>query len=828
MRAYPNSQVSRYSRLLAGAFALLSIVSAASPAQQAHPPVTVSVVDENGVPVPGAEVTLEEPGEASRGQYTGYAGQCTVSPLPQTPYTLRAAKPGFYQAVLTGLDPAAAGEKIVMAHVQVVKEEVDVTASVPGIDTTEVTGEITMNTPEIVNIPYETSRDIRNLLPFNPGVVQDATGQIHIDGSETWETLDLIDGFDVRSPVSGTLDMRVSTDAVRTVETETTRLPAEFGRSTGGVVAFYTGMGDNKFRFNATNFVPSFREANGLRFDQMVPRLTFSGPIRRSRAWWYDGVEVEINNMYIAGLPASADTNLFTRGSNLLKAQVNPSSRQIVTAGLLFNDYHAPYEGLSTLAPQSSTSRHNIIAWLPYLRDQWTTKDGALLEIGAGEMRYRDGSEPQGAAPYTITPEQAEGSYFQSRTVRSSRPEGYAVLYLPPRRWMGTHSLKAGIDLDHINANEDLVRAPVSYLREDGTLARRSAYAAVAPFSLHNADAGAFIEDKWQARPRLLVEPGVRLDWDEIIRTALVSPRLAAVYSPPGVHGSTKISAGIGLYYEHTQLEYLMRAFEGARIDTYFQADGVTPTGPAQTTAFIYNASSLHQARAVNWSLDLEQKLPGSILARANVVEKRTSRVLTYENQSQPASLSGTYSLASARLDRYDSFEVDAKRLFANGYSVFVSYTRSHARTNAALNYQLAPSPLGAQQSGPLPWDTPNRLISWGWLPLELPKLKKNWDFVYTVDWHSGFPYTSVDDSDQVVGAAGSRRFPGFISISPGLEWRFHFRGTWFGLRGVMENGTGSTNPAVVNNVVDSPQYGQFSEPLGRAFTARIRVIGRK
>ena len=286
--------MSRHSRFLAGAFVLLSIASAAAPAQQARSPVTVSVVDENSVPIPGVEVTLEEPGQPSRVQYTDYAGQCSVSPLPQTPYTLRAAKAGFYQAVLAGLDPADAGEKIVMAHEQIVREEVSVTASIPGIDTTEVTGEIAMNTPEIVNIPYETSRDIRNLLPFNPGVVQDATGQIDIDGSETWETLDLIDGFDVRSPVTGTLDMRVSTDAVRTMETETTRLAAEFGRSTGGVVAFYTGMGDNKFRFNATNFVPSFREANGLRFDQMVPRFTFSGPVRRNRAWWYDGVETEI------------------------------------------------------------------------------------------------------------------------------------------------------------------------------------------------------------------------------------------------------------------------------------------------------------------------------------------------------------------------------------------------------------------------------------------------------------------------------------------------------------------------------------------------------
>jgi hypothetical protein len=32
----------------------------------------------------------------------------------------------------------------------------------------------------------------------------------------------------------------------------------------------------------------------------------------------------------------------------------------------------------------------------------------------------------------------------------------------------------------------------------------------------------------------------------------------------------------------------------------------------------------------------------------------------------------------------------------------------------------------------------------------------------------------------------------------------------------------------VVNNVVDSPEYGTFSEFLGRAFTTRIRLIGAK
>ena len=42
------------------------------------------------------------------------------------------------------------------------------------------------------------------------------------------------------------------------------------------------------------------------------------------------------------------------------------------------------------------------------------------------------------------------------------------------------------------------------------------------------------------------------------------------------------------------------------------------------------------------------------------------------------------------------------------------------------------------------------------------------------------------------------------------------------------ENATNSTNPAVVNNVVDSLAFQAFSEFPGRALTARIRLISSK
>jgi len=816
----------------------LFTVSADAAPQSPRAKVSLTVVDEDGVAVSGAQVTIEEPGLGAAHLSTDYSGSCSYELRQQEkPYQIQVTKPGFYETDKSGIDASQSSVKVVLSHEQMVREQVNVTASTPGIDVEQISNKNTLNTPEIVNIPYPSSRDIRYLLPFNPGVVQDATEQVHVAGSETWETLDTMDGFDIRSPLSGSLSLRVSADAVRSIDSETTRYPVEFGRATGGIIALYTGMGDDKFRFNATNFVPSFRDLNGIRFDKFVPRFTFSGPLERGHAWWYDGADVEYDNVYISELPANADTDKLIRGSNLVKAQYNVTQANILTAGLLYNNYHSPFDGISALVPQESTVKRNTIAWLPYLRDQQSLPGGALLDVGIGYIRIRDGFEPHGNSPYQITPELAQGSYFESETGRSQRLEGNGTLYLPPRQWMGLHDLKAGIDLDHVGYEQKQLFAPVSYLREgsapgenNGTLERKSVFAPAPAFTMHNAEIGAYVEDRWHPGGGWLIEPGLRFDWDEIVRRPLLSPRIAAVYSRPGDRNETKVSAGIGIYYEHTQLDYFAQTYADIRYDTFYTttSTGATPTGPTQESDFTVNDGLLHEPRALNWSVGVERKLPWSIFAGANFLQKRTSNVLTFANQNGAAALAGNYLLTNGRQDHYDSEEFDARRFFGNGYTLYVSYTHSSTRTSAALDYLPTPSPLGPQQSGPLAWDTPNRVISWGWLPIPFWKLKNRWDFVYLIDRHTGFPFTAINAADQVVGTAGSYRFPAHVNFSPGIEWKFHFRGQYWGLRGVMENATSAGNPLVVNNVIDSPEFGTFSEPEGRAFTARIRLIGTK
>lgn len=802
------------------------LLAVAAYAQQAAP-VRVTVVDENGAAVPQAIVNVDAAGAEPVRVSTDFAGHAQFTPPAATAYRLRVLKQGFYEADEN--EPPANNElRIVITHEQIVVQQVNVTASMPGIDPQQVSDKLTMGVPEIVNVPYPTSRDIRNLLAFYPGVVQDSSGQIHVAGSETWATLDLLDGFDIRSPIGGSLSMRFSADAVRSIDQETTRYPVRFGRSTGGVVAFYTGMGDNKFRFNATNFIPSFHSVNGLRFDKFVPRFTLSGPIVHDRAWYFDGLELEFDHNYVKELPNGQNTNDLQRGSNLGRVQWNTTRRDILNAGLLLNSYRSPYDGLSFLTPQASTTRRDIAARLPYVRDQHSFAGGALLDVGVGLVHFRDTYQPHAGAPYALTPELSRGAYFENMNSWSQRAESNAILYLPTRRRRGQHDVQMGVDVDRITYFEQVWRAPVNYLREDRTLLRQSTFPALALFTRHNVEAGVYAQDRWTPRTRLLVEPGLRFDWDEVIRRPLWSPRLAMVWTPRGAAGTTKISAGVGMYYEHTQLEYLTRALAGTRFDTYYAADGKTALGPPLRSTFTFNQGALKEARALNWSVGMEQQLPARVYVKATFIQKRVTDELAYENVTSPSALSGNWVLTHGRVDHDTLAEVEAQRTFSGNYMLFGAYTWSKARTNAAIDYSPAVSLLGAQQAGPLAWDTPHRVISWGWLPFPVPWFRKSWDVVYSLNWRTGFPYTAVNANREVVGGANDRRFPNYVELNPGLEWKFHFHGTYFGLRGVIENATDAMDPYLVNNVVDSPQFGTFSDGPGRALTARIRIIEAK
>jgi hypothetical protein len=782
------------------------------------------VVDENGVAVVGARVALSG-WEGTRKAETDYAGRCEWTDLAPGTYQVSVEREGFYAVHLS---ETRVGEidtlEITLNHVREFVEVVNVVYSPPAIDPVKTSATENLTSEEVVNLPYTVTRDIRYALPLMPGVLQDAYGQVHVNGSSTRQIVDRLDGFNITDPANGLFTLRVSTDAIRAVEVLGSRAPAEHGKGSGGVLNLTTGMGNDRLRFSATDFVPSVQNRKGWHINTWTPRATVSGPLRKGRAWFMEALEGEYGLSIIEELPAGADRSPAWFLGNLAKVQVNPTPGNNLTTSFLVNRFRADYAGLSPFNPQEATVNQDASVYIFTLKDQAMLGNGMLLEVGLGVDRFQSDQHPLGDKPYVIRPESTSGNYFATAAGHATRWQGIANLFLPPWQWHGRHEFKVGLDANRIVCNQFVTRRPYSILREDGTLSRKVTFTAVPAFTQRNVEVSGYAQDRWSASDRWLLEAGARLDWDQILRRALFSPRLASsiVLTPDGL---TKLTGGIGLYYDATSLDLLTRGLTGRRLDLFYDSSGDTLVRAPVETSFLAETRNLRAPRFLNWSVDLERKLPREIYFTLRFLQKRGANGWTYINRgaAQGDPFSGRFELATERRDHYDALELTARRTFKGNHVVFASYTRSAARSTAVLNFSLDSPLFSAQAGGPLPWDSPNRLNSWGWLPLP-----RKLTLAYWLDWRDGFPFSLVNQDQQLVGLPGSRRFPTYFSLNLHLERRFRALGFEWALRGGFDNITNHQNAFAVDNNVDSRHFLTFGAIQGRALTGRIRLLGRK
>src|SRR6266567_5641952 len=200
---------------------LLTFALALSAAAQSGPASTITVTDENGVAVPSARVSLQaSPLPAVRCQ-TDFTGRCQFPALPAGEYQLRVEKEGFYALVQSSVNIAPSSSvDVSISHQQEVREIVDVHESPPAIDPAQIAAQETISGLDVINIVYPGTHDYRNALNYMPGVVQDQAGQPHVAGAQTYQTVTLLDGFNVTQPANGQLLVRVSTDALRNIQVE--------------------------------------------------------------------------------------------------------------------------------------------------------------------------------------------------------------------------------------------------------------------------------------------------------------------------------------------------------------------------------------------------------------------------------------------------------------------------------------------------------------------------------------------------------------------------------------------------------------------------------
>ena len=802
------------------------IAHAATPAFNQSPKLSLTVLDDNKVAVASARVTLAHvESQAAIKCETDFAGRCEFSRLSAGLYHVLVEKEGFYAAKLDGVRVGETDAiEVVLNREEEFSESIDVTYSTPAIDATKTEASETLGSQEILTVPYPSTRDIKNLLPFIPGVVQDTAGEIHISGSAADQIFNQLDGFNVTNPVSGLFAFRVSADALRSIDVLSSRYSAEYGKGSGGVLALNTGMGDDRYRFSTTNFVPSVQTRKGLSLDSWTPRATLSGPLKRKKAWFFEAADAEYNLDIINELPEGADRNHSWRVSNLTKAQINLSPSNIVTAGLILNRFDSDHAGISRFNPLESTRDLTRNAYLITTKAQSYFSNGSLVEIGLAASRFRVDERPVAVdLPFTLTPEGTRGNYFKTSRERAGRLQLIGNLFLPAFNWHGRHAVKVGLDLDRISYDKQSERRPITILRQDGTLGRRVLFKGFSDLERSDSEASVYAQDRWSVTARSILEFGLRLDRDQILRDTVLSPRVAFSHLVTR-DGGTKIAGGVGLFYDASNLDLITRPLDGRRTDLFFAEDGVTLRRPPLETLFLVDESRLRAPRFANWSLGLDHKLPGSVYLRVEFIEKRGRNGLAYFGSGDvlvdPVAL---FELRDAKRDRFDSLQITARRSFSRGYEMMAAYTRSSARSNMVFDFNVDSAAFSGNTDGPVAWDTPNRFISWGWLPLV-----RRFDFAYSLEWRDGFPFSVFNQNQQMVGEANSLRLPATFALNVHVERRFEMMGYKLALRAGFNNVTGHDNPTTINSNIDSPDFLTVGGVQGRTFTGRIRFLGRK
>ncbi|PYV43603.1 MAG: hypothetical protein DMG06_09845, partial [Acidobacteria bacterium] len=496
------------------------------------------------------------------------------------------------------------------------------------------------------------------------------------------------------------------------------------------------------------------------------------------------------------------------------------------------NYVNSPKTGLSPLNPVETTLDKRARRYLFNLKDQIVLPSQAILELGYGAYRAINREVPLGHDPYQITAFGHRGN-FPTDTLRlGNRDQWLANAFLPPLNRLGNHQFKMGLDFAYSRYFQDIRRSGFEFFRVDATLANRILFGGNGAFSQSNLESAAYFQDRWAIRSWLMAEAGIRWDHDRILADAAVTPRFSFAFKPPGLK-HTKFSAGLGQIPATTNLRLFTRDRDQYLISTFFDKDGMTVLGQPSAALFTIDKRQIKIPKTMNLSVGLEQALPWAFYFRANYLRKRGHSGYTFVPIYDPNLVStplpplpekiGTiYQMQNSKLDIYDSFEISLENHFLKKYEWFFSYARSRAFSNAALDFNFDDPIVLSDTAGRLPWDVPNRLLSWGFFPVT-----KNNTVVYFLEWRDGFLFAVHDDEGRQVGKIDDWKFPRLFSLNLHLERKVTLWGNQWAFRLGLDNITNRPNFTLVNNNISSPDFLHFYGSQPRKLVLRIRWLGK-
>ncbi|MDP2317383.1 MAG: TonB-dependent receptor [Pseudomonadota bacterium] len=595
-----------------------------------------SVVDADGLPIPGATVTVEGPNYL--GGATAQAdddGRFRFVALPPGEYTVTILKPGFLGYRASGLLVSSGGTAEFTGTLKLAKagEELTIEAVKPAVDMQKVQTGAVLTRETLRDIPNQ-GRSYQGASALAPGVTGGANPNVRgafDDGNQFY-----VDGVNNTDPMTGTFSQNMNFDAIEEVQVITGGMDAEYGRSLGGAINIVTRSGGNEFHGDAqllyTNkqlqiykLLPDEKEPDDYFGASLA--LNLGGPIVQDKLWFFASLQGDLKRDAVSlalERPEDPLPREWKSGYLFGKLTWAPSSKHRLwiqaQSDPTYIENTEVYYGSPYTLPAGETIQEQggyLVSvghiFTPtaksILQSQiyWQQSDIQYYSVACkGEADVANCVEnlddkawlawdPDGfnggAFPYGYLSHRYRGSAQTSLTQ-------YATL-------LGEHAFKVGANAEYL-INDDAFPGEGNIVYKsygengpsdiDGyTNTALQAYTGDEKSYLTGLMVSAYLQDVWNPFPRLTIRPGVRMDYsriaDDVGKEAYSSitfaPRVGAAFDLSD-DGRTNLHAYYGRFFDTGYLEIsdlLHKRAYGSTL-TYWDAEaGDWANEPAQQDA---------------------------------------------------------------------------------------------------------------------------------------------------------------------------------------------------------------------------------------------------
>lgn len=627
---------------LMGLFAALLVLAGPAFASATSGTIKGQVIDDGGLAIPGALVTLSSPAMIGGAQQrtADDEGRFLFVELPPGTYEMKVQKQGFGSVTKTGIEVALGRTSQMTVEMKVGQEELTVQAAKPTVDTEKASKGDTFSKEFLSRIP--SGRSYQDVVSNTSGVV--GSGNVSSGGASGNENTFMLDGINITDPVTGTFSLNFNFDAIEEIEVITGGYDPEYGQSLGAVVSVVTKSGGNQlevvtnaFYMNG-NWGPRMDARFGADGMPLAPTgfdessqtgsvgVVVSGPIVKDKVWFLGSYEYNRTlyaNVGIA-LPRDFDGHYF-----FSKLTAQPSSAHRFTLQFGTNPTTIDNTDQSdTRTTPEAQSRQAQGGTLTSLKWNWFINPETNLEtfvsyqtitIDAsgvpcthdGELGYNPcgATEEEGYIDFE-TPgrnglngaynvDNAGFYYFDDRN-RVSASSKYSLLQVD---FLGKHDFKVGVEGSYLVWDQiqgysgnliffDWYRNPF-----DPNTLENYAWIETSGPSVYRSSGyhvGAFVQDVYKPIENLTFRYGLRYDrsvhrndaGEPIVDVGLFGPRVYAIWDP-WANEKTKIYGGYGRFNDTGRLEvgsYLSQSNMGQKI-IYGEVIGSSTSGAGSSGA---------------------------------------------------------------------------------------------------------------------------------------------------------------------------------------------------------------------------------------------------